>query len=175
MSDTLDVTPEAQESLTAAQLDDAPFYEEGPIPTADVSLEEGDSKPDAFGDDSTAAPEGVEDGVLESPVLRELDGEDIPKTYRDAAEAIGEGDAGNEFDNTSVAEWHLANSTSAGSLSVEPNEPSKSESSETGETDEKKPEAPKRRGRRSNAEIEAEKKAAAEAADDKAVDEDSKS
>ena len=127
---------------TAAQLEDAPFPEAGPIPTAVVELEEGDGSPDAFGPSDSAAPLDVEDAVIEAP-----DGADvIPVTYADAAESFGSTDAGNELASPAVEEWHRANSTSAEALSVAPDEPAK--------------EPVKRRGRRTNAEIAAEKAAA---------------
>ena len=101
---------------TAAELDDAPFPEASRIPSATVTLEEADAKPDAFGDDSSAAPTGVEDAVIE-----ESDGGDVPVTYEEAAQALGSNDAGNEFGNSSVSpEQPVAGSTNAETLNPAP-------------------------------------------------------
>lgn len=144
---------EKKDERTAAQLDDAPFPEAGPIPTATVDLEEAAGEPDAFGDAESAAPLGVEDATLEAP----SDKVKIPVTYVEAAEAVGQGDAGNELDSPAIVEWHKANDTSAEALSIQPNESSaKSDAVEVADK-------PARRGRRTNAEIAA-AKAAAEAA-----------
>lgn len=113
---------------TAAELDDAPFPEASRIPSATVTLEEADAKPDAFGDDSSAAPTGVEDAVIE-----ESDGGDVPVTYEEAAQALGSNDAGNEFGNSSVSpEQPVAGSTNAETLN-----PASEVSSEEGVTPKK--------------------------------------
>ena len=148
-----------------AYLDDAPFPEKTAVPTANVVLEEADNQFSAFGSVHTAAPVGVEDSTIDDP-----SGHPVPVTYREAAEAVGNGDAGNEFDNSAIAEWHAANSTSAESLTIVPGERENSlheESTRSEEVEEsthsEEAVAQKRRGRRSRAQIEADN-AAAEAA-----------
>lgn len=100
----------------AAQRPGAPFPEKDNIPSGDLdpTLDEPDGKPDAFGSADTAAPDDVEDATLDDP---EDPDQDIPVTPEEAAKAFGEGDAGNEYDNTAISEWHKANNTSAEALS----------------------------------------------------------
>lgn len=86
------------ENTTAAELEDAPFPESTRIPTAHVSLEDPDGKPNAFGTDATAAPDDVDDATIEAP-----SGGDIPVSYEEAAKALGSNDAGNEFGNSSMS------------------------------------------------------------------------
>ncbi|AKJ72558.1 hypothetical protein PP301_gp020 [Gordonia phage GMA2] len=103
------------ETPTAAQLPGAPFPEDGPIPTANVELEAPKGDPDAFGSSDTAAPDGVEDAEIEPSDYSD----EIPVTYAEAAKALGSNDAGNEFDNLSVAPGvEFANKTSAEELST---------------------------------------------------------
>lgn len=142
---------ELQDNAVAAQLPDAPFPEAGPTPTAHVELAEPSGDPDAFGDASTAAPYGVEDAVIESPDLNEISNDDLPKDYEGAAKELGLNDAGNEFNNDAVTEWHKANNTNAETLDVKPNEPKKTAKDDdkalTGAVEPKKEEETPRRGR----------------------------
>ncbi|QEM41559.1 hypothetical protein SEA_FORZA_92 [Gordonia phage Forza] len=152
--------PDLKDNALAAQLDSAPFPEAGPTPTAHVELAEPTGEPDAFGDSSTAAPIGVVDAVIESPDLTQISNDDLPKTYEAAAKELGLNDAGNEFNNDAVTEWHKANNTNAETLDVAPNEPKKAVTGAvTPEAKTEEPAAPRRgRGRRPAAEVKPEVK-----------------
>ena len=128
---TLDIAVDGKEEKTAAQLDDAPFPEAGPIPTATVELEAGDEKPDAFGDADSAAPLGVEDATLDAP-----SGDDeIPVTPDEVA--------GDNERNQFVNDWHKANNTSAEELTKKTEAPAEKETP----AEEEKPKRGRGRGR----------------------------
>lgn len=111
----IDIDPDTGYAKGVAQRPGAPFPEESNIPSGDLdpTLDEADDKPNAFGSDKTAAPDGVEDSTIDDP-----EGHDVPVTPEGAAEALNDGnhETGNETDNTAIAEWHAANNTSAEAL-----------------------------------------------------------
>lgn len=138
-------------TVTAAELPDAPFPDSR-VPTATVYLEAADGKPDAFGDNASAAPD-VADSVLEGPDPSAP----IPNNFEEQVKTFSSTDGGNELDNTAVAEFYEANSTSAESLSIPPKEkvdvakaeePKAEEPAEEAKVEEAKEEEPApRRGR----------------------------
>lgn len=131
----LDIDPDTGYAVGVAQRPDAPFPEASNVP-ADVppQLDDPERKPDAFGSAKTAAPDGVEDAVIESG-----DGHEVPREPVAAAEALNDGKHGteNEYDNTSVSDYHAANSTNAETVQVNPEL----------ETVQTKPTTTRRRGR----------------------------
>ncbi|QDK02626.1 hypothetical protein PP304_gp078 [Gordonia phage Phendrix] len=114
----IDIDPDTGYPEGVAQRPDAPFPEASNVP-ADVppQLEDPDRNPDAFGSAKTAAPDGVEDATIE-----EGDGHEVPKEPVKAAEVLNDGkhEVGNEYENTSVAGYHEANTTNAETLSQDP-------------------------------------------------------